>query len=375
MKLSDFDYQLPKNLIAQNPIRPRDHSRLLVFIRRGTTNSAHPNKNKDDCKILHKYFYNIIDYLQPGDVLVLNNSKVFPARLLGRKKTTGGQIEVFLNQKIKGNIWQCLLAGHSCKIGLEIIFNNQLGGQVIKDNKDGTWEIKFNKSGKELMRAIKKIGQVPLPPYIKRLNKKRQTGLDNSTPRGVLDAKAYQTVYADNKKFGSVAAPTAGFHFTPELIKKLKTKGVQIEFITLHVGLGTFAPVKVEKIEEHKMHAEIAEVKKSVIGRILKAKKEEKRIIAVGTTSVRVLEGLVAKELNGTALKTANYKLPITTFIYPGYRFKIVDAMITNFHLPKSTLIMLVCAFAGRKNIKKAYQVAISKKYRFYSYGDAMLVI
>ncbi|MFH1822478.1 MAG: tRNA preQ1(34) S-adenosylmethionine ribosyltransferase-isomerase QueA [Patescibacteria group bacterium] len=362
MKLSDFDYKLPKNLIAQNPIRPRDHSRLLIV-------------NKKTNTIEHKYFYNIIDYLQPGDVLVLNNSKVFPARLLGRKKATGGQIEVFLNQKIKGNIWQCLLAGHGRKIGLEIIFNHQLSGRVIKDNKDGTWAIKFNKSGKELIRAIKKVGQTPLPPYIKRLNKKQQTGLDNSTPRGGLDAKAYQTVYADNKKFGSVAAPTAGFHFTPELIKKLKTKGVQIEFITLHVGLGTFAPVKVEKIEEHKMHAEIAEVKKSVISRILKAKKEKKRIIAVGTTSVRVLEGLIAKELNGTALKAANYKLPITTFIYPDYRFKIVDSLITNFHLPKSTLIMLVCALAGRKNIKKAYQTAISKKYRFYSYGDAMLII
>lgn len=363
MKLKDFDYDLPKNLIAQKPIKPRDHSRLLIIIRRGATNAAHANDKK--CRIQHEHFYDIVDYFKKGDLLVLNNSKVFPARLIGKKVDTGGKIEVFLHRKIRGSLWQCLLGGCGGKEGLEIKFKLGLKCKIVKDNKDGTWDAKFNKSNEQMMKIVNKIGKTPLPPYIDR---KSDAGCRTS------DKKNYQTVYADDKKIGSVAAPTAGFHFTPRLIKKLENKGVQLEYITLHVGLGTFAPVKVDDITKHKMHAELVEVKKDVIKRIVKAKKETRRIIAVGTTSVRTLEGLVEKQLNKPLNQITNHKLPITTFIYPGYKFKIIDAMITNFHLPKSTLLMLVSAFAGKNNINKAYKSAIRKQYRFYSYGDAMLI-
>jgi S-adenosylmethionine:tRNA ribosyltransferase-isomerase len=387
MKLSDFDYNLPKKLIAQEPVKPRDHSRLLIVSRRGTTNSAHANYFKE-CKIEHKHFYDIADYLKKGDVLVLNNSKVFPARLIGRKMETGGKIEVFLLNSLtpsspaaagsdtpllirrgeRGEVWQCLLGGHGRKEGLEVEFgpesSEELRCKVMKDNNDGTWEVKFNKPHKKMMEIVGKIGEVPLPPYIKR----------PAFAKATADKDSYQTIYADNKKIGSVAAPTAGFHFTPRLIKKLKKKGVQFECITLHVGLGTFAPVKVKNIKKHKMHAEMVEIKKEVAQRIIKAKKEGRRIIAVGTTSVRTLEGCLSNQINYPINKIENRKSKIENFIYPSYKFKVVDAIITNFHLPKSTLLMLVSAFAGKKQIDKAYKEAIKKKYRFYSYGDAMFI-
>lgn len=360
MKLSDFDYNLPKKFIAQEPVRPRDYSRLLVL-------------DKKTSKIEHKKFYDIFDYFQKGDLLILNNSKVFPARLIGQKKDTGGKIEVFLHKKIRGNSWQCMLGGNGLKENMEIEFYNKkydcenklcfLKCEIIQNNKDGTWNVKFNKSGDNFMKIIYKVGNVPLPPYIKRFDKKN-----------AKDNRNYQTVYADKNKIGSVAAPTAGFHFTSNLIKKLKNNGIQIEYITLHVGMGTFLPVKVDNIKNHKMHSEWVEVKKNVIKKIIKTKKEKKRIIAVGTTSVRTLESMFQSN-NYIYNKIQNFSGLVNIFIYPNYKFKIVDSMITNFHLPKSTLLMLVSAFAGTENIKQAYCSAIKNKYRFYSYGDAMLIV
>lgn len=360
MKLSEFNYNLPRGLIAQSPINPRDHSRLLIL-------------DKRSGGIKHKHFYDIVDYLKKGDILVLNNSKVFPARLIGKKKETGGKIEVFLHQKIRGSLWQCLIGGPRRKEGLEVKFGRCLECVIVKDNKDGTWQVKFNKSGNELMKIVNQIGLTPLPPYIKKKQKNNKTRAKAGQARK-QENKDYQTVYADEKKIGSVAAPTAGFHFTRRLIKKLKNKGVQFEYITLHVGLGTFAPVKVDDITKHKMHAEWAEVKKETARRIIKAKKEGRRVIAVGTTSVRTLEGLIVKQLKKPYTQITNYQLPITAYIYPGFKFRVADVMITNFHLPKSTLLMLVSAFARKENIDKAYKNAIKHKYRFYSYGDAMLI-
>lgn len=360
MNLKEFDYYLPKNLIAQKPIKPRDHSRLLVLKRRN------PETAEMAVKIEHKRFYDIADYFKQGDVLVLNNSKVFPARLIGKKERTGGKIEVFLLNalrgvlplKNKGNTWNCLLGGHGRKEGLKIRFGKKLRCEVKKNNNDGTWEVKFNLSVKKMMEVIEKIGHTPLPPYIKR----------PASKENAKDKKDYQTIYANKNKFGSAAAPTAGFHFTSRLIKKLKKKGVQFEYITLHVGLGTFSPVKEEDIRKHKMHPEWAEISRQTTERILKAKKEGRRIIAVGTTSARALESALNKKgRNG-------FSGWVNIFIYPGYKFKIIDALITNFHLPKSTLLMLVSAFAGKKNIKKAYETAVRRKYRFYSFGDAMLI-
>lgn len=343
MKLKEFDYKLPKNLIAQEPINPRDHSRLLIL-------------SKKTGRIEHRHFFNLPDYLKPGDVLVLNDTKVFPARLIGKKIESGGKIEIFLLKKISLNLWRCLAGGKRKKEGLEIVFSRKLSGELVKDNQDGTWNIKFNKLGKEFFKIIEKIGQVPLPPYIKRPEK----------ITGVRDLKNYQTVYADERKANSVAAPTAGFHFTPALLKKIKDKGVKIEYITLHVGLGTFAPVKVENIKKHKMHSEWVEVKNSTLKRLKEAKKSGAKIIAVGTTSVRTLEAVWDNK--------EGFKGWVDIFIYPGYRYKAVDAMITNFHLPQSTLLMLVSAFAGKEKIDKAYEQAIKKKYRFFSYGDAMFI-
>jgi len=392
MKLYDFDYHLPKNLIAQQPLKPRDRSRLLVF-------------SKKTKQITDKYFYDIVDYLNKGDVLVLNNSKVFPARLIGKKIPTRGKIEVFLLKKenplspsssggkARGEIWQCLIGGKGRKEKLEIKFDKVLKAVILKNNNDGTWLVQFNKSGEIFMKMVEEIGRVPLPPYIK-----RDSIASPASPAGGLqnDKEKYQTVYA--KKLGSVAAPTAGLHFTPALLNKIKAKGVQIEFVTLHVGLGTFAPVKVDDIKKHKMHEEYVEVSADTIKRIVCAKSEGKRIIAVGTTSVRTLESVfdychseaVGRRIynisqthlpsikdpsfRSTPLRMTKSKGWINLFIYPGYKFKMVDAMITNFHLPKSTLLMLISAFIGRKNVLKVYRQAIRKKYRFYSYGDAMFI-
>ena len=378
MNLKLFDYTIPKSLIAQKPLKSRDHAGLMVLDRKEKT-------------ISHHKFFKLPEFLKPGDVLVLNNTKVFPSRLWG-KKQTGGKIEVFLLQTYNAEpssavkeprdlshnaeprsavkTWQVLLGGKGRKESLIIQFKQGLQCEIIKKNQDRTWFAKFNCSNKKLMEIVNKIGEAPIPPYIKHKS----------------NLKKYQTIYA--KHTGSVAAPTAGFHFTKKLLNELKKMGVQIEYVTLHVGLGTFEPVRTEKIEEHKMHAEYAILKKSTAQRLNKAKKENRRIIAVGTTTVRVLEAFSAQH-NGQ-LSTVNCQRSINTFIHPGYQFKFVDAMITNFHLPKSTLLMLVSAFArshplgsseaspprdGIRFIKKAYQSAIRKKYRFYSFGDAMLIL
>lgn len=345
MKLSDFDYKFPKELIAIEPTKPRDHSRLLVL-------------EKDTCKIEHKHFYDIVDYLQKEDVLVLNNSKVFPARLIGKKKESGGKVEVFLLKEIKNSIWECLIGGLRGKEDIKIDFDMNLNAKILKNNNDGTWEVKFNKSGDEFMKLINEVGRVPLPPYIKKRLK-------------ASDRVNYQTVYADDKKVGSVAAPTAGFHFTPRLLKKIKQKGIQIEYITLHVGLGTFAPVKIENIKKHKMHSEYVEIRSSVIKNVKKAKKEKRRVVAVGTTSVRSLEALAR---SASWKDDKKFSQLVDIFIYPGFKFKVVDSIITNFHLPKSTLLMLASAFARKSSINEAYKQAIKRKYRFYSYGDSMFI-
>jgi S-adenosylmethionine:tRNA ribosyltransferase-isomerase len=387
MKLSDFDYNLPKELIAQYPASPRDSSRLLVF-------------DKSTGAIEHKHFYDIVDYFKKGDVLVLNNSKVFPARLIGKRADTGGRIEIFLLRGIIGNkkienrkskiencIWSCLVGGKVRGEGMEVEFGDGFSAVIEKKNNDGTWQVNFNKSGSEFMQIVNRIGEVPLPPYIKR--KKSPPPPFNKGGNAHKDKNNYQTIYADENKSGSVAAPTAGLHFTKQLLAKLKKKGVQIEYITLHVGLGTFAPVKADDITKHKMHSEYVEADKKTIGQIIKAKQEKRRIIAVGTTSARTLEAIATKFsiynlqftindqfFNNQCLKKIqDFSGFVNIFIYPPYEFKIVGGMITNFHLPKSTLMMLVSALAGRENIMQAYQAAINEKYRFFSYGDAMLIL
>lgn len=359
-RVKDFDYYLPPELIAQKPVKPRDHSRLLLL-------------NKTKGKIFHRHFYNIVNYLRPGDLLVLNNSKVFPARLLGKKVETRGRVEIFLHQKVisekkinaqrvdENNIWECLVGGR-VKIGLVIEFSQKLQALILKNNSDGTWLIKFNLSGEEFWRVVNKIGEVPLPPYIKRL--KKETG----------DKNNYQTVFANSHKIGSVAAPTAGLHFTRALLKKIKAAGVKIEYITLHVGLGTFAPMKTENIVDHQMHSEFAEIGAKTRQAILATKKAGGRIIAVGTTSCRTLESAAWLEINKEKNQSIQQYFWTDIFIYPGYHFKIVDALITNFHLPKSTLLLLVSALAGKKLIDQTYQEAIAQKYRFFSYGDSMFI-
>jgi len=363
-KLSNYDFKLPQGLIAQKPVFPPDRCRLLVLDR----------KTK---KITDDRFLNLTDYLQKGDVLVFNNSKVIPARLIG-KKITGGKVEILLLHQIKPNIWECLVNNLPVRkqISTELNFSKNLQGKIIKREKD-TAQIKFNLSGQKLMAQIFKLGQMPTPPYIKRIAK----------------ANEYQTFFA--QKLGSAAAPTAGLHFTPRMFKKLKQKGVQIKFVTLHVGLGTFQPIKVDNITKHQIHEEYFELDKQTAKRLNQAKKENRHIIAVGTTSVRVLESCTSlrchpEPVEGSsegeqnkivALRQAqcdNFLQPQKGFtdiyIYPGYKFKFVDALITNFHLPKSSLLLLVSAFAKTNFIKKAYHHAIRKKFRFYSFGDVMLI-
>lgn len=355
MRLTDFDYNLPENLIAINPASPRDHSRLLVL-------------NKKNGAIEHDHFYNLVGYLQKGDVLVLNNSKVVPARLIG-KKVTGGKVEIFLHQ-LTGDSWQCLVGGRGMKAGMMIEFGDQkeLIGMVEKNNEDGTFQISFNKKGKSFWKTVEILGEVPIPPYIK-----KQREVINLSDAQKNDEMNYQTVYADERKKGSVAAPTAGLHFTPELLRKIKDVGVQIEYVTLHVGMGTFAPVKTDNILEHKMHSEFVEINKKVLERIKEAKKEKRRIISVGTTSTRVLEAVMSTPKSFKLVDDTYFGM-VNIFIYPGYEFKLINAMITNFHLPKSTLLMLVSALAGKENIKNAYVEAIKNGYRFYSYGDGMFI-
>jgi len=341
MKLSLFDYNLPKELIAQKPRAKRDSSRLLVY--------SPTNK-----RLIHDYFHNLPKYFTMNDLLVFNNSKVFPARLLGQKET-GGKCEVLLLKNIKGSTWEVLLGINRPKIGLNLLFSEGLKAKILNTCSDKTWLIEFNFKASKCQTIFDKIGQVPLPPYIH----------SNTSEKNLK--QQYQTVYA--KPIGSAAAPTAGLHFTKELIGQIKKMGCAIEFVTLHVGLGTFDPVKTDNIEDYKIHSEWISISQKTINNIIQAKKDGKRIIAVGTTSVRVLETIFDKKI------TKSFSGNINTFIYPGYKFKIVDAIITNFHLPKSSLLMLVSAFIGRKNVMKIYQTAIKLKYRFFSFGDAMFLM
>jgi len=347
MKLREFDYYLPKNFIAQEPVHPRDYSRLMVM-------------NRLSGKISHHYFYEIGKFLQKGDVLVLNDSKVIPARMLGRREG-GGKAEILLLRPDRKNLKNYSWAKNWWVIGRPGLAKRQiikfpygLKSQILKTNGYERL-VKFNCQGEKLKKLIYKIGQAPVPPYIK-------TKISIQKLK-----KQYQTIYA--KHLGSVAAPTAGFHFTPRLIKKLKSQGVQFKYITLHVGLGTFQPVKTEKIENHKMLAEWAEIDKKTAADLNGAKKEKRRIIAVGTTSTRALESMT----NAKGVVRPGQKF-VDLFIYPGYKFKVIDALVTNFHLPKSTLLMLVSAFASKDLIFKAYTQAIKNKYRFFSFGDAMFI-
>ncbi|MGI6360982.1 MAG: tRNA preQ1(34) S-adenosylmethionine ribosyltransferase-isomerase QueA [Bacillota bacterium] len=338
--VSDFDYQLPERLIAQEPLENRDFSRLLVL-------------DKKDGKIKHERFFALGDYLRPHDILVLNETKVLPARLFAHK-ASGAVIELLLLEQRELNLWQALVRpGRRVPVGTELVFpHSGLKATVTALDQEGSRLIRFNRGGAEFMQILEKLGQMPLPPYIKKT---------------LEDQGRYQTVYASQP--GSSAAPTAGLHFTVPLLKKLQQQGVEVAKLTLHVGLGTFRPVQVEKIEDHIMHREFYSLSPQMAAKITAAKAQGGRVIAVGTTSVRTLETLanLQEPLVGGAGWT-------TAFIYPGYQFKLVDAMITNFHLPKSTLLMLVSAFAGRTSVLHAYEEAIKADYRFFSFGDAMLI-
>ncbi len=339
LRTSDFDYNLREELIAQNPVAGRDCSRLLVLHRK-------------NAKIEHRIFKNVDEYLGPDDLLVLNNTKVIPARLIGYKET-GGKIKVLLLSKIKDDIWEVLVdRGHGIKVGKTLEFGKELKAQIIEEPKEGgIAKLRFYYNG-EFFKVLESLGEIPLPPYIK--NFKFQ--IPNLKQR-------YQTVYA--KVEGATAAPTAGFHFTKSLLNKMKTKGINIAYITLHTGYATFKPVTAEYVQNHKMYKEYYIIPNETVAAI----KSAKRVIAVGTTTVRALETMA---LRGE-IKSQNGETDL--FIYPPYKFKIVDALITNFHFPRSTLLMLVSAFGGHQFVMKAYQEAIKEKYRFYSFGDAMLIL
>ena len=340
MKLEEFDYKLPEELIAQVPIEKRDESRLMVL-----------DKNKKT--IEHKQFKSIIDYLKPGDCLVRNNTKVIPARLYG-KKDTGANVEFVLLNQIERDTWESIVRpGNKLKPGAKVIFGDGLLEATILDVMEGgTRKVEFKYNG-IFNEILDKIGLMPLPPYIH---------------ESLKENDRYQTVYA--KYNGSAAAPTAGLHFTPELLKQIEDKGVKIANVTLHVGIGTFRPVKEENIEEHKMHTEHFYIKQEDVDKINETKKSGGRVIAVGTTSCRVLE-TIADENTGLVKEI---EADTGIYIYPGYKFKCIDGLITNFHLPKSTLLMLVSAFADREFILKAYNEAVRNKYRFFSFGDAMFI-
>ena len=339
MKLEEFDYELPEELIAQVPIEKRDESRLMIL-------------DREKGEIEHKTFKNIIEYLEPGDCIVRNNTKVIPARLYG-KKDTGANVEFVLLKQLDGDIWESIVRpGNKLKIGAKVNFGDGLlEAEILDVLEGGTRKVKFTYEG-IFNEILDKIGLMPLPPYIHKTLEKRER---------------YQTVYA--KYDGSAAAPTAGLHFTPELLEKIEKKGVKIANVTLHVGIGTFRPVKEENIEEHIMHTEHYYIKEEDAKKINETKKNGKRVIAVGTTSCRVLE-TVADE-NGYVHEAEG---DTGIYIYPGYKFKCIDGLITNFHLPKSTLLMLVSALADREFVLEAYNQAVKEKYRFFSFGDAMFI-
>lgn len=341
LKTEDFDYDLPQELIAQTPLKERDEARMLVL-------NAKTGEYKDD------YFYDIIDYLNPGDAVVMNDSRVMPARIYGVKPDTGGHLEVLLLNNTEGDNWETLVKpARRAKVGTKIVFGNgELTATVTKELEHGGRMIKFDYDG-IFMEILDKLGEMPLPPYIKEK-------LD--------DPEMYQTVYS--KEIGSAAAPTAGFHWTKELLKKVEEKGVKLVYLTLHVGLGTFRPVSEDNIEDHKMHSEFYSLSQEAADTLNEVRKNGGRIVATGTTSIRTLETIGTK-FNGEIKADSGWT---DIFIKPGYKWQVVDAFITNFHLPKSTLVMLVAAFTGRENILNAYKHAVQEKYRFFSFGDAMFI-
>ena len=340
MKVKDFNFQLPQELIAQDPLEDRSASRLLIL-------------NKETGKIQHESFKNIVQYLSPNDCLVLNNTKVIPARLIGAKEKTGGKVELLLLERKEKDIWEVMVKpGKKARPGDKIIFGDGLLKATIQSVVEGgNRHVRFEYQG-VFEQVLDQLGEMPLPPYI---------------THQLEDKERYQTVYA--KYEGSAAAPTAGLHFTQELLEQIQEKGVQIAYVTLHVGLGTFRPVKADDIEQHQMHAEYYWIDPQEAKKINEVKAKGGRVIAVGTTSSRTLESCA--DTNGMVKAQKGWT---DIFIYPGYSFKVVDALITNFHLPESTLIMLVSALAGRENVMKAYQEAVDQKYRFFSFGDAMFI-
>ena len=345
-KLSDYDYALPQQLIAQYPLSKREDSRLLILHRK-------------DSRIEHRKFFEIIEYLHAGDVLILNDTKVVPAKIVGSKKT-GGRVEALLIRKIDDAVWELLLkSNRKLKTNDSLYFNDHsVEGKTVCKNKTGSWYVEF-KNGKEFMDVLRNAGKVPLPPYIKRNEENQQLTITDET--------RYQTVYAKNE--GAIAAPTAGLHFSEELLKKITEKKITIAYVTLHVGLGTFQTIKDEDFAQHIMHKEFYKIPQKTIEVIHNAKSLGKKIIATGTTTCRVLETIARDG------KTNEHSGWTDLFIYPPYTFKVTDSLVTNFHLQKTSLMLLVAAFAGRENIINAYNSAIDHGYRFYSYGDCMLII
>ena len=340
MRTKDFWYELPEELIAQTPLEKRDTSRLLVMDRKTG-------------QVKHQHFYDIIDHLNPGDCLVMNDSRVLPARLLGHRPT-GGAVELLLLRDLGDKKWECLAKpGRKLQAGQEVVFGNgELTATVVEVQDDGNRVVEFHYEG-IFLEVLERLGKMPLPPYIK---------------AELQDQERYQTVYSKN--VGSAAAPTAGLHFTNDLLEKIRAKGVKTAFVTLHVGLGTFRPVKAEEISEHHMHSELCMISKETADILNETKREGGRVICVGTTSCRTLESLVNED--GSFEEKAKWT---EIFIFPGYTFKAMDGLITNFHLPESTLVMLVSAFAGREHVLAAYEEAVKERYRFFSFGDAMCIL
>lgn len=342
MKKQDFYYDLPKERIAQTPIEPRDHSKMMVL-------------HRDTHGIDHKHFYDILDYLRSGDCLILNDTRVLPARLYGEKEETGAHVEFLLLNQKENDVWEVITGpGRRAKVGARFTFGNGiLHAEILEVLENGNRIARFDFEGESIFPVLEKIGEMPLPHYI---------------TEKLEDSERYQTVYS--RELGSAAAPTAGLHFTPEMLQKIKDKGVNIGFVTLHVGIGTFRPVKADNIEEHQMHSEHYHLPEETAQLILETKANGGRVIAVGTTSCRTLESVAT--FNGKICAADGWT---NIFIYPGYQFKCIDGLLTNFHLPESTLIMLVSAFYDREEVLKAYNIAVSEEYRFFSFGDCMLLL
>ena len=340
MKTSDFWYDLPEELIAQTPLQQRDSSRLCVL-------------DRNSGQVTHRHFYDILEYLQPGDCLVMNDSRVLPARLLGHRPT-GGACELLLLRDLGDKKWECLAKpGRKLQVGQDVVFGNgELTATIVAVQEDGNRVVEFHYEG-IFLEVLERLGKMPLPPYIK---------------AELADQERYQTVYS--REVGSAAAPTAGLHFTNDLLDKIRQKGITTAFVTLHVGLGTFRPVKADNIFEHHMHSELCMIGKETAEVLNQTKAAGGRVICVGTTSCRTLESLVNED--GTFEAKSKWT---EIFIYPGYTFKAMDGLITNFHLPESTLVMLVSAFAGRENVLGAYEQAVKERYRFFSFGDAMAIL